>query len=1253
MFSILKQRTLAIFQFFQKHKPRLGAFVFVSILFLAVYLSIGIYSYSTGHLSFFAPHAALAAGEETEMMGTLMTWIITLLLAMATLMIKIAIFCLAFVIQIGGYNDYLNSTAVNVGWVMVRDVTNMFFVVILLLVAFGTILGLEQYEWKKMLVKFFFAAVLVNFSRIICGVIIDIGQVVMITFINGVAATAGGNLINAFGLNKIMGLGKEITPEHFKSSDFFIAAISAVVFSAMVMAMMVAFVFILLSRMIVLWILIVLSPFAFVLSVIPQTQKYASQWWSEFGSHVVVGPAIAFFMWLAFAVVGGGQINNEVADGSSTPQVKSESDTAGIGEAMDWNSMSNFAIALGILMVGAKTSQSLGTVGGSAMGKATDMGKKIAMVATGAGAALWAGKGAVKGAVATGKWAAMNVPLVGGKSWIRKGQNIKSGVEARLEKIGSWRNEGAKTLEGSSKKILQAEEAEKQKLGVRTLTREQKRGVRSKLAAAGEIDDTIQGGIGRFVKRSLAGAWETGGRADKKVKDGQDTVEALKKIKESNYSTSGTAAGIEKQYQLAVAAEEEKRGGEKKKEKMGAAQAGVVREGLVAMDAAKKSLAQATSPEQEAAAKAAIKKAEGHVSMVAASSKIKADISVSGYTTLSQDLVNNVQKGKMGDQVARAKLLEEASTNQGRAIKFNNDVKVLMTGDGDVKKSVEAQIASEEWSHSASAARAELVSDSMTHHQLHAPEKTSVENVQAALISTVSGNQMAGLKPEQQAEALALGTKLVGANGEIAVEHANIESASNEIKNARLTTVQGQQEKRKELSDSVAKSKDRVANLENGLKDPKTSLDDRSKIARELESEKANLEKSEAELKEMPDMDKINPANDEQLRLLERLVEISSKPRANQDALLKALRARVNPDVMKSVFGEKPANAASLEILAQKDGVNRMVKAIKASQDKDGKLKAKITAAEGVIQTSKGVIETKNKEKEGIVSKGMELRIRSLAGSDPALAAAYFKAKKDRAASLQTTAQGRLEESVADEVVWKKKGFVGMKPQADDAAISRVMSRFKGIEKDELVAMVDSSAKQIQAKHNASDAGVARYSEKDQMEDQINSLALLKVVQAGGYLDDTMVKCEGIINGHASSSGSGPSAQKAFSRESSRWENMKKVASADKAAFSAKDKADSIVSVDDNSSKAFKVIVNNLVEKGGVDGASNMNELMLMLRSGSNDTVIQTRLKELLERDQESKTNAAGISMTHEQVMAILKDISLDQNKVDKFSKKT
>ena len=365
---------------------------------------------------------------------TVVSGVAKLILAVAGWFIKLTFFILEFVIEVAGYNGFIDSPAVTVGWVMVRDVTNMFFVVVLLLISFGTILGLEQYEYKKLLIKLLMAAIVVNFSRIICGIIIDVAQVVMITFINGVAATASGNLVNMFRVGEIMKLTDD--PSGIaEPSELFLAAVAAIAFASIMMMTMLTFLFLLMARMMTLWILIVLSPFAFVLNVLPQTQKYAGQWWQEFGGNVVAGPVVAFFLWLSFVTVGGGDAQSNIADNSATrmddpkyASTDSKDTSTGITSIMTWANMANFAIAIGMLLAGAKMAQQLGAAGGAMMGKAGEFGKKVAMAASGITAARWAGRGIGAGAKKAGKFVAMKMPVVGGEAWLRRGRVIKAGV---------------------------------------------------------------------------------------------------------------------------------------------------------------------------------------------------------------------------------------------------------------------------------------------------------------------------------------------------------------------------------------------------------------------------------------------------------------------------------------------------------------------------------------------------------------------------------------------------------------------------------------------------------------------------------------------------------------------------------------------------------------------------------------------------------------------------------------------------------
>ena len=295
-----------------------------------------------------------------------------------------------------------------------------------------------------MIVKFILAAIFVNFSRTICGLIIDAAQVVMTTFVNGVAATAGGNLINAFHADSIMSLSNCIDPQGINPQNIFMASVAALVFTVMMLTTMVVYLVILLFRMISLWVLIVLSPIAFVASVIPQTQKYASEWWKEFGNNVLSGPLIIFFLWLAFVTVGAGDVHRQIADksynslpdssliqGENSAAIQEisqvgtkDNQAAGITSVMTWDSMANFFIAIAMLMVGAKKAQELGVMGASMMGKVADFGKKAAIFATGAATGIWAarqvGRGAKAAGVAVGKAALWATPYDRIKNYLQR-----------------------------------------------------------------------------------------------------------------------------------------------------------------------------------------------------------------------------------------------------------------------------------------------------------------------------------------------------------------------------------------------------------------------------------------------------------------------------------------------------------------------------------------------------------------------------------------------------------------------------------------------------------------------------------------------------------------------------------------------------------------------------------------------------------------------------------------------------------------
>lgn len=429
--------------FFNFLKPR-NKFGVVSFIFLGTFAVFCL-------LVFAAPAQADVVAD------ALASLFANIVLFFAGLFMQLAIFFLKFVISVASYNGYIDSTPVMLGWTLVRDIGNMFFVIILLVIAFATVLGVENYSWKKLLMKFVLAAILVNFSRVICGVIIDAAQVFMMTFINGVAATAGGNLIQALNLDKILSWSKDADPNDIKNYTVIGTAMAASFFAALSAFIVGAYLVLLVVRAVVLWVLIILSPLAFVLNVIPKTQAYAGKWWNTFGNEVVAGPVLVFFLWLSFAVAGNGELHKEMDNQSQyslsgaisdinaeTESVSNKNLSAGgLGEVLEWENMASFIISAALMLVGVKVTKELGTIGGGMMGGIVDFGKKAATVASGVAAARYLATGARDRVLGAGKaiggGVLMNMPL-GGKYWQNLGMGIKGRTLGTLEKMGTARD---------------------------------------------------------------------------------------------------------------------------------------------------------------------------------------------------------------------------------------------------------------------------------------------------------------------------------------------------------------------------------------------------------------------------------------------------------------------------------------------------------------------------------------------------------------------------------------------------------------------------------------------------------------------------------------------------------------------------------------------------------------------------------------------------------------------------------------------
>ena len=304
-------------------------------------------------------------------LGGFATFLADVLLWFAKFLGELVLTLIGILIEVAQYNDFINAPAVEKGWVIVRDVSNMFFIVILLLIAFGSVFRIEEYQYKKLLSKLLIMAVLVNFSKSITGLFIDISQVVMLTFVNGFKDAAAGNFITGFHLEELFQFATtgQADLENTDTTAFLSAAALALISVIITFIVIVVYLLVFIVRIIALWFLTIISPIAYVLSAFPgDAKKYSSMWWDYFGKYATTGPILAFFLWLSLAVMqfessalGDFQLQRPGSLGIPGATITK------IGQA---DTLLSFIVNVILLMGGLWMTQQLGVAGGGLAGKA-------------------------------------------------------------------------------------------------------------------------------------------------------------------------------------------------------------------------------------------------------------------------------------------------------------------------------------------------------------------------------------------------------------------------------------------------------------------------------------------------------------------------------------------------------------------------------------------------------------------------------------------------------------------------------------------------------------------------------------------------------------------------------------------------------------------------------------------------------------------------------------------------------------------
>lgn len=274
-------------------------------------------------------------------------------------------------------NNIASAYIVQVGSTIIRDVANMFFIVVLLIMAFATILRIPNYGAKENLPKLIIGALLINFSVVIVTPLIDFSQVLVKYFSSAIPDGFGASL--KFGMN----LAAMWDPNSSYFDKFldtlwvsFPDIVSHFLNIAVLIVAIVAFAagfFFLIVRMIALWLLLIFSPIVWIAWALPATKKYWDDWWTSFLKWVMFAPVYVFLLYLSILTTGGllAQIKTQTKINISTADWFTNSF---LGDPMK---MMSYFLTMGLMIGSLIVAQKAGVIGaGAAMKLGKSLGQK-------------------------------------------------------------------------------------------------------------------------------------------------------------------------------------------------------------------------------------------------------------------------------------------------------------------------------------------------------------------------------------------------------------------------------------------------------------------------------------------------------------------------------------------------------------------------------------------------------------------------------------------------------------------------------------------------------------------------------------------------------------------------------------------------------------------------------------------------------------------------------------------------------------
>ncbi len=225
-------------------------------------------------------------------------------------------------------SDAYRSGFVEKAWSVVRDISNMLFIIALLYIAVKTILQMNTSNQQRALGYIIMIALVINFSLFISRVVIDASNILARVFYNNITPyDEHGNAIPpesnkpksvSVGLVRTFEPQRVISDPSIRPGEFFIVTIIFIILLVYMILMFISMSMLFLGRVAGLWMAMMFSPIAFASVAMPfPIPKFSfGEWRKELFRLAFMAPIFAFFLYII--ILFGGFLSEIQYDVSNT-----------------------------------------------------------------------------------------------------------------------------------------------------------------------------------------------------------------------------------------------------------------------------------------------------------------------------------------------------------------------------------------------------------------------------------------------------------------------------------------------------------------------------------------------------------------------------------------------------------------------------------------------------------------------------------------------------------------------------------------------------------------------------------------------------------------------------------------------------------------------------------------------------------------------------------------------------------------------